>query len=131
MTSPTADSPCPFCRLLSDAPLPGSDLAAHFLDAYPVSPGHTLVVPRRHVATYADATPAEKRALWDLADQVCDQLDQTHAPAGYNLGVNVGEAAGQTVMHLHLHVIPRYVGDLPDPRGGIRHVIPHKAKYWA
>lgn len=101
------------------------------LDAYPVSPGHTLVIPRRHVETYRDATAAEQAALWSLVNEVCARLDETHEPDGYNLGVNVGAAAGQTVMHVHLHVIPRYRGDSPDPRGGVRHVFPDKAKYWA
>src|SRR5690242_9950784 len=99
-------SPCPFCRLLAEADLPGNAVAALFPDGYPVSPGHTLVVPRRHVATYTDATPEERVALWTLADEVRERLVAERAPDGFNLGVNVGEAAGQTVMHLHLHVIP-------------------------
>lgn len=121
---------CPFCRLVAGSPLSGNDLAAYFDDGYPVSPGHTLIVPRRHVATYLDASPLEKRALWELADEVCARLAPERAPDGFNIGINVGRAAGQTVMHLHLHVIPRYEGDMPDPRGGVRYVIPEKAKYW-
>ncbi|MEB3196519.1 MAG: HIT family protein [Candidatus Sericytochromatia bacterium] len=121
-------SNCPFCARLAEASQPG--LVASFPDGFPVSPGHTLIVPRRHIETYRDTTPAEKAALWEAADAVMEELDATRRPDGYNLGVNVGRAAGQTVMHLHLHVIPRYAGDMADPRGGIRHVIADKAKYW-
>jgi diadenosine tetraphosphate (Ap4A) HIT family hydrolase len=123
-------TPCPFCDRLATERLPGNALAASFTDGYPVSPGHTLLVPRRHVETYREATAAERAALWELADAVMAELDATHKADGYNLGVNVGRAAGQTVMHLHLHVIPRYTGDVADPRGGVRYVVPDKAKYW-
>ncbi|WP_395838099.1 DEAD/DEAH box helicase family protein [Archangium violaceum] len=100
-------------------------------DRYPVSPGHTLVIPRRHVATWFEATPEEQRALFELVDEVKRGLDASHKPDGYNVGINVGEAAGQTVFHLHVHVIPRYRGDMADPRGGVRHVIPGKGNYLA
>jgi superfamily II DNA or RNA helicase/diadenosine tetraphosphate (Ap4A) HIT family hydrolase len=100
-------------------------------DAHPVSPGHALVLPRRHVTAWFDATPDEQAALLAATDAVRHEIERHHTPDGYNLGVNVGEAAGQTVVHLHLHVIPRYLGDVPDPRGGVRHVIPHKANYLA
>ena len=123
-------SKCPFCPFISDRALTGNALAVSFDDGYPVSPGHTLIVPRRHVITFLEATPEEKRALWELADEVCARLTSERAPDGFNIGINVGRAAGQTVMHLHLHVIPRYEGDMPDPRGGVRYVIPEKAKYW-
>jgi len=106
-----------------------NELALALRDGFPVSPGHTLVVPRRQVATWFDATPQEQAAILALVDVVKADLDRQYAPDGYNLGINVGEAAGQTVMHLHLHVIPRYHGDMPDPRGGVRHVIPHKGNY--
>jgi len=100
-------------------------------DAYPVSPGHTLVVTRRVVPTWFEATPAEQAAVWALVAEVKAHLDRTHAPAGYNVGFNAGAAAGQTVFHLHVHVIPRYEGDVPDPRGGVRLAIPHKGNYLA
>ncbi len=100
-------------------------------DRYPVSPGHTLVIPRRLVATWFEATPEEQRALFDLVDEVKRRLDEELAPDGYNVGFNVGEAAGQTVFHLHVHVIPRFRGDVADPRGGVRHVIPGKGNYLA
>jgi len=106
-------------------------LAIAINDLYPVSPGHTLIVTRRIVETWWDATAAEKAAVMDLVDQVKVLLDTQFQPDGYNVGFNAGTLAGQTVPHLHVHVIPRYRGDVVDPRGGIRHVIPDKAKYWS
>jgi diadenosine tetraphosphate (Ap4A) HIT family hydrolase len=106
-----------------------NDLALYFEDRFPVSPGHLLFVPRRHVATYFEATPEEQHALWELVEEGKLRLDATRRPNGYNIGINVGETAGQTVMHLHIHLIPRYHGDMADPRGCVRHVIPEKGKY--
>lgn len=112
--------------------LASNDLAFAIPDGYPVSPGHALVVPRRLVATWFDATSEERQALFDLVDKVKRQLDSgAPAPDGYNIGINCGAAAGQTVTHLHVHVIPRYRGDVPDPTGGVRHVIPGKGNYLA
>jgi diadenosine tetraphosphate (Ap4A) HIT family hydrolase len=105
-------------------------LAFAIFDGYPVSEGHALVIPRREVATWFDATEDEQRALMSLVDEVKNILDRRFSPDGYNIGINAGEAAGQTVMHLHVHVIPRYRGDMPDPRGGVRHVIPWKGNYF-
>ena len=99
-------------------------------DNFPVSPGHTLVVTHRVIADWFAATVDEQHAILELVDEVKRQLDAELRPDGYNVGFNAGVAAGQTVMHLHVHVIPRYAGDLDDPRGGIRWVIPAKAKYW-
>jgi diadenosine tetraphosphate (Ap4A) HIT family hydrolase len=123
--------PCPFCQRL-DLPdlLAGNDLAAAFWDSFPVSPGHALVVPRRHVADLFELAPDEQAALWRLLPEVRARVDAHHAPTGYNVGVNVGEAAGQTVGHAHVHLIPRYPGDVPDPRGGVRWVLPGQAAYW-
>lgn len=120
---------CPFCELVEREIVAANDLAMAFRDKYPVSEGHTLVVPRRHVGSWFDATEAERAAMIVLADRVKQVLDAQLAPAGYNLGVNVGPAAGQTVMHLHLHIIPRFAGDVDDPTGGVRHVIPGKGNY--
>lgn len=114
---------------------PGEWIAANELcfalwDAYPASPGHALVIPRREVATWFDASMAERTALLELVDRVRELLEQRQPkPDGYNVGVNVGRAAGQTVMHLHVHVIPRYAGDVADPRGGVRHCIPRHGNY--
>jgi diadenosine tetraphosphate (Ap4A) HIT family hydrolase len=110
--------------------LASNNLAFAISDAFPVSPGHTLVVPRRVIANWFEATREEREALFDLVDKVRKQLDAgATPPQGYNIGVNVGEAAGQTVPHLHVHVIPRYRGDVEDPRGGVRHVIPGRGNY--
>ncbi len=108
-------------------------LAFAIFDGFPVSPGHVLIVTRRLVATWFDATPAEQAAVMELVGLVKQQLDTAlqPRPGGYNVGFNCGATAGQTVDHLHVHVIPRYRGDVADPRGGVRHVIPAKANYLA
>jgi diadenosine tetraphosphate (Ap4A) HIT family hydrolase len=106
-----------------------NELAFAIRDGYPVTPGHTLIVPHRLVATWFEATRAEQIALIELLDVVRKALESEFHPDGYNVGFNAGELAGQTVMHLHLHVIPRYRGDCEDPRGGVRHVIPGKGNY--
>ena len=111
--------------------LAANAFAFAIFDGFPVSPGHTLVVPRRVVASWFEATREEQHALLALMDDVKALLDVRFAPDGYNIGINAGEAAGQTVMHLHVHLIPRYRGDVADPRGGIRHVMPGKGNYLA
>ena len=97
----------------------------------PVSPGHVLIVPRRHVAGFFDLTAEEQAGLWTLLPLVKRAIDADYRPAAYNIGVNVGVAAGQTVAHVHVHLIPRYPGDVPDPRGGVRWVLPARAAYWS
>jgi diadenosine tetraphosphate (Ap4A) HIT family hydrolase len=87
------------------------------------------VVPRRHVAGWFDATRAEQRELLEAVDVARARIEASHAPDGFNIGVNVGAAAGQTVFHLHVHVIPRYTGDVPDPTGGVRLALPHRGNY--
>ena len=110
--------------------LAANELAFAIPDRFPVSPGHALVVPHRLIPTWFDATREERLAILELVDEVKRQLDTREPrPAGYNIGINVGPAAGQTVMHLHVHVIPRYEGDVDDPTGGVRHVIPGKGNY--
>ena len=121
---------CPFCALPAERVLFRNDAAVPVRDAYPVTPGHTLVIPRRHVASYFDATPLEREAMLALLDSAKQQLQAEFGPAGYNIGINDGAVAGQTIGHLHMHLIPRYPGDRPDPRGGVRWVIPDKADYW-
>ena len=108
-----------------------NDLAFAFRDRFPVSPGHTLIVTRRVTPDWFSATDDEQRAVLSLIAEVKQRLDNELAPDGYNVGFNAGVAAGQTVVHLHVHVIPRYAGDVPDPRGGIRHVIPGRGNYLA
>ena len=126
----TVTAICPFCALPEERVLFRNDAAVAVRDAYPVTPGHTLVIPVRHVASVFDATRAESEAMLALLNTARDQLQVEFDPAGYNIGVNDGAAAGQTIGHLHIHLIPRYPGDRPDPRGGVRWVIPDKADYW-
>lgn len=111
---------CIFCTKGQAEILCENELARAFYDRYPVNQGHVLVVPKRHVETYFEATQAELAAIQELIFQVKEMLQEQYRPDGYNIGVNVGEAGGQTVFHLHFHVIPRYVGDVDNPRGGIR-----------
>ena len=118
---------CPFCQPAEV--LLENELAFAIRDRYPASPGHLLILPRRHVADWFDTTPDERHAMFDLANMAKARLAAEFRPDGYNLGINVGEAAGQTVFHVHLHLIPRYRGDVAAPRGGVRGVIPDKQNY--
>ena len=97
-------------------------------DNNPLSRGHLLVIPRRHIAGFFDMTADEQAAVLSLLNEAQRAIQKLHAPDGYNIGVNIGKAGGQSRMHVHLHLIPRYVGDVPDPRGGIRCVLPGKAQ---
>jgi diadenosine tetraphosphate (Ap4A) HIT family hydrolase len=121
---------CPFCRLETNRIRLESEFAVAFPDAFPVTAGHTLVVPRRHVTGLFDLPEDEQAAVWALVTQVRALLLAELKPDGFNVGVNDGPAAGQTVMHAHVHVIPRRAGDVADPRGVVRWVLPDKAKYW-
>jgi diadenosine tetraphosphate (Ap4A) HIT family hydrolase len=118
---------CPFCDV-EEAVLSNALAYARF-DKYPVNPGHLLILPRRHVPGYFEASASERAALIELLDAGKTLLDQRFRPDGYNIGVNVGATAGQTIMHLHLHLIPRYRGDVAEPRGGVRGVIPARQTY--
>ncbi len=119
----------PFLAIPASEWLASNRSAFAIADRYPVSPGHALVVPRRLIATWWEATGDERADMLALVDEVKRQLDAQLQPDGFNVGFNAGAAAGQTVGHLHVHVIPRYSGDVPDPRGGVRHVVPGKANY--
>jgi len=120
---------CPFCKI-SPERIAFSWSHGHAIwDGFPVSPGHLLLVPHRHAATWDDLTAEEKAALTAAIDESMAVIRARHTPNGFNVGFNLGAAAGQTVFHFHLHVIPRYSGDVADPRGGVRHVIPSKANY--
>lgn len=121
---------CPFCRPDPRRVIARLGLVNVLWDGFPVSQGHALVVPVRHVSRWDGLAASEKIALFDGIDRAKAAISELHSPDGFNLGVNDGEAAGQTIMHVHLHVIPRYAGDQPDPRGGIRWVIPEMARYW-
>ena len=98
-------------------------------DGYPVSPGHLLVIPYRHVSSLFELTDKEVQGLWSLVKAGKEFLDEKYHPEGFNVGVNVGEAAGQSVFHVHIHLIPRYHGDIEDPKGGVRGVIPGRREY--
>lgn len=118
---------CPFCGQ-TDFLLESENIFVK-RDAYPVSPGHLLIIPKRHFANYFDCTNDEQDELWTMVAQAKSLLEKECSPEGYNVGINVGEAGGQTVPHLHVHLIPRYADDMDDPRGGVRGVIPEKQKY--
>src|SRR4030095_2946217 len=131
MTDHMLQSGCPFCDPDPHRVFVHTDLLVGLWDAFPVAAGHALLVTRRHVASWFDATVAERQALTEGVDVARLEIRRRHAPDGFSIGVNVGEAAGQTVPHLHVHVIPRYRGDVPDPRRGIRHAIPGLGNYVA
>lgn len=122
---------CPFCSMPQERIVVSNLMGMVIRDGFPVSPGHTLIVPRRHVGSFFDIDAKERDALFDLLEEAKRRLDKEFRPAGYNVGVNDGAAAGQTVPHLHIHLIPRYEGDWEDPRGGIRWLFPDKADYWS
>ena len=107
-----------------------SDLAVSLLDGFPVTQGHSLVIPRRHVVSLFELTEVEQVAVWKLVAQVRASLAAELQPDGFNVGINDGMASGQTVMHAHVHIIPRHKGDVVDPRGGVRWIMPDKARYW-
>ncbi len=125
----TAERECIFCTPRAEL-LGANELAIAFLAGYPVSPGHALIVPRRHEPDFFSLTAAEQAALVALVNPVRAVLAERYAPDAFNLGVNAGKAAGQTILHTHLHVIPRYTGDVAEPRGGVRWVLPETARYW-
>lgn len=115
---------CVFCNYVDK--VLENDLAIAFYDLYPVSPGHLLIIPKRHVSSFFETTDEEKQAIFQLLDDCRKLIQEKYNPDSYNIGVNVGIFGGQTIMHTHLHVIPRFAGDVKDPRGGIRGVIPER-----
>lgn len=117
MTAPT----CMLCQ--PEDVVVADDLVYVARDKFPQSPGHVIAVPRRHVADFFAMTTAEKQSILALLDQARERIEREHQPDGYNIGVNIGAAAGQTRMHVHVHLIPRYKGDVPDPSGGVRCVL--------
>lgn len=129
MTYPTPNT-CLFCALPQARIVMANDLAIAIRDSFPVSPGHMLIIPKRHIATFFDTSDEERLSMFELLDRAKRSLDTELQPAAYNIGVNDGPAAGQTIPHLHVHLIPRYMGDDDDPRGGVRWIFPEKAKYW-
>lgn len=122
---------CPFCTLPPERIIQENGHAIWIFDGFPVSPGHSLIIPKRHVGSFFDVTNKERMAMLALLDAAKEAVEEQYRPHAYNIGINDGPAAGQTVPHLHLHLIPRYDGDVPDARGGVRWVIPNKADYWS
>jgi diadenosine tetraphosphate (Ap4A) HIT family hydrolase len=120
---------CPFCYLPLERFLETNTEALAVADAFPVSPGHTLIIPRRHVTSFFDLTEYEVAALHKLLRRVKNRLDRDLKPQGYNIGINIGPVSGQTVAHAHVHLIPRYTGDVADPVGGVRNIIPGRGRY--
>jgi diadenosine tetraphosphate (Ap4A) HIT family hydrolase len=137
----TGKAACRFCNLDESAAIISNDAAIAIYDGFPVTPGHTLIVPKRHIASFFEATREEQTAMFDLLAEMrqllllptqpsCGEAGPLPVPDGFNIGINDGMAAGQTVMHLHIHLIPRFRGDTEDPRGGVRWIMPVKAPYW-
>ena len=123
-------TPCPFCNLPAERILAANEHGVVIRDAYPVSPGHSLIISRRHTGSFFDLSAAARAGLMALLEAEKIQLDEEYQPDAYNIGINDGASAGQTVPHVHIHLIPRYAGDAEDPRGGVRWVLPDQAKYW-
>ncbi len=119
---------CIFCEPKREILAQNTHAIAVF-DSYPVSPGHALILPRRHVVTIWDLEPEEYSDCFTLVRHARTAIESRFSPDGFNVGANCGAAAGQSVWHAHIHVIPRYQGDVPNPRGGVRGVIPRKASY--
>ncbi len=121
---------CPFCNPDKDREILLESATAYaILDKFPVNAGHTLIIPKRHVANYFELSFKEQSACWFMANKAKDVLDKQYNPDGFNIGININESAGQTVSHVHIHIIPRYNGDVDEPRGGVRGVIPEKRSY--
>lgn len=123
-------SECPFCNLNSNVELISETATAvAFLDSFPVNQGHSLIIPKRHIANYFELSIHEQRALWLLVNRCKTIIQKRFKPDGFNVGINVNEVAGQSIFHTHIHLIPRYNGDVENPRGGVRGVIPKKQNY--
>ncbi len=121
------NNPCLFCT--PRGVTRQNELAYCTRDSFPVSPGHSLIIPFRHAADFFDLSAEEMAACMELVVAARKDVDAEFRPDGYNVGVNIGQAAGQSVMHVHVHLIPRYAGDHPSPPRGVRQVIPWKADY--
>jgi ATP adenylyltransferase len=122
--------PCPFCSPeLHAGALCRIGSAFAIYDKYPVSPGHILIIPYRHEASWFELSPPEQQDCWQLVNQCREIILKSHSPDGFNIGININEAAGQSIFHVHIHLIPRYKGDVENPFGGVRGVIPVNRKY--
>ncbi len=123
------DPACPFCALDAEHYLDQNDEGFVIRDLFPVNPGHTLIIPKRHVGSFFALTRQEVDGLWQLMQRAKVQLDSEFAPIDYNIGINDGPNAGQTVPHVHIHLMPRFLNDTADPRGGVRNIIAERAVY--
>ena len=120
---------CIFCEVDKEKIIYENDSWLAIMDEYPVSLGHTLIIPKRHCESYFDLNYIELASLGLTLGVVKMILDEKYKPNGYNIGTNCGEAAGQSISHCHIHLIPRYNGDVENPKGGVRAVIPSKMSY--
>lgn len=121
---------CLFCEIPKERVIAENELAYLIRDGFPVTDGHSLVIPKRHVSSFFELNSDEKKACDELLNQTKNDIELTDsAVSGFNVGINVGESAGQTIFHCHIHLIPRRNGDVEEPRGGVRGVIPQKQKY--
>jgi diadenosine tetraphosphate (Ap4A) HIT family hydrolase len=128
--SKSSNSQCPFCNPESERELLLESATAYaLLDKFPVSNGHTLIIPKKHCSDYFELSFREQSACWFMLNKAKEILTKTWNPEGFNIGININETAGQTVPHVHIHLIPRYKGDVEEPRGGVRGVIPEKKDY--
>lgn len=127
--SESKPSKCAFCEIAESRVIKTNDLAFAAFDLYPVSNGHVLIIPYRHVSSFFELNMQEITSINNLLHLIKIDLDNKYSPDGFNIGINIGSAAGQTIEHVHIHLIPRYLGDIPDPFGGIRNIIPGKGRY--
>jgi diadenosine tetraphosphate (Ap4A) HIT family hydrolase len=125
----TEAKPCVFCCMPQSSMIDQNKLAFAVWDKFPANDGHALIIPRRHIASFFEASSQELLAMQTLLHSAKALIEQTLRPDTYNIGINDGPLAGQTIPHLHLHLIPRYAGDVIDSRGGVRWVIPQRALY--
>ncbi len=121
---------CPFCNPESGREvIIENDFVYSAYDKFPVSKGHALIIPKRHIANYFELSKDEQASCWEMVNKLKVILTEKYHPDGFNIGINVNETAGQTIPHVHIHLIPRYKGDVAEPEGGVRGVIPDKKKY--
>ena len=122
------NKPCPFCNVEREIILE-TEMSFAIHDGFPVNEGHALIIPKRHTANYFDLSLEEQKDCIELLNRVKAIVQEKYNPAGFNVGININEAAGQTVPHVHIHLIPRYEGDVEEPRGGVRGVVPGRRSY--
>jgi diadenosine tetraphosphate (Ap4A) HIT family hydrolase len=122
------NKPCPFCNIEREKILE-TEMSFAIYDGFPVNEGHALIIPKRHTANYFDLSLEEQKDCIELLNRVKGIVLEKYNPAGFNVGININEAAGQTVPHVHIHLIPRYEGDVEEPRGGVRGVVPERRNY--